>query len=143
MTCWHVTAAPIDPIATEALVRTFFVGMLLVMIFSAQRILAADVAFQLETKKLASIEKPQVPKPMTMKFKDRTWGAHGVEEALGEHSANCSTGWSVDYYRSVVFKVRDPIWTHNKLWPRTRESWGRGEYYRDVKIEYSPIALQQ
>jgi hypothetical protein len=116
--------------------------MLLVIIFSPQRTLAADVAFQLETKKLASIDEAQVAEPMTVKFKDRAWRSPGVEEALAEHSGNCSTGWNVDYYRSVVFKASDPIWTHNQLWPRTRESWGRGEYYRDRKIKYSPIAFQ-
>jgi hypothetical protein len=123
-------------------VRTIFVGMLLVMIFSAQRTVAADVTFQLETKKLASIDEPQVAKPLTVEFKDRAWGAPGVEEALGEDLGRCSTGWSRDYYRSVVFKVSDPIWTHDNLWPRTQESWGRGEYYRELQIEYSPIAFQ-
>jgi hypothetical protein len=122
--------------------QTFVVGILLAMTFSAQRSLATDVAYQLEATKLASIDEPQLAEPMTVEIKDRAWAAPGLEEALGEHAGHCSTGWSVDHQRSVVFKVPDPIWTHEELWPRTRELWGRGEYYRKFKLEYSPIALQ-
>ena len=123
--------------------RSSISGMLLVMIFSVQRALATDVGFQLETKQLASIDEPQLAEPMTVEFKDRAWAAPGLEEALGAHSGYCSTGWSIDERRSVVFKVPDPLWAHEELWPRTRELWGRGEYYRGIRLEYSPLALQR
>jgi len=111
--------------------KASIVGILFVVTCQAQQTLAEDVGYQLEATKLASIEKPQIPKPFTLKIKDRAWVVPGLEEARDEDLGRCSTGIGFYYYqRSLVFKAPDPLWTNEKLWPRTREMWGRGEYYR-------------
>ena len=122
--------------------RTLVAGILLVMIGPTLETLATDVAYQLETKQLASAEEPQLVRPPALEIKDRTWVAPGPEEAIGTDLENSHMGFTFRKFRSAVCIVADPPAAGEEFWPRTRELWG-GYYYQGLRIEHSPNAYNR
>ncbi len=72
--------------------KTILVPTILAATFVAARALAGDVAYQLETKPLRSIEQPTLAQPLTVAFEERIWALPGLEDAAGGDYRNWSTG---------------------------------------------------
>ena len=63
--------------------KTILITTILAAAFAASRALAGDVAYELETKPLYSIEEPTLGQPLTMAFEERSWVVPAIEEAAG------------------------------------------------------------
>jgi hypothetical protein len=97
--------------------RLHLAGLVVTIGFLSEAALAGDnVAYQLETKKLAAVDGPKLAEPLTVQFKDRDWATPGLEEALGDQEV-CGAGRC----REIRLPKPKSASLENEVWPRTLE----------------------